>query len=80
MHVNHNQFVSVDSPVSITCIIRVSQLQLAFSDSDSVLVHKERGITIRMPQCRAEIVRSFQRSKVFRMRQDHKCIIGEEVR
>jgi hypothetical protein len=62
---NRKPFELLDTPVSITNIIEVSQLQLAFSDSDSILVHKEKVMKLRMPQCRAEIVRSFQRPTVF---------------
>jgi hypothetical protein len=48
---NCKPFELLDTPVSITYIIEVSQLQLTFSDSDSVLVHTEKEMTLRMPQC-----------------------------
>jgi hypothetical protein len=51
MHMNRKPFELLDSPTSITYITEVSQLQLASSDFDSVLVHKEKGMTLRMPQC-----------------------------
>jgi hypothetical protein len=48
---NRKPFGLLDTPASITYIIEVSQLRLTLSVSDSVLVHKEKGMTLRMPQC-----------------------------